>query len=163
MRVGGACNARLMSESIIIPEPVVNRHLCREYPVSLAELEGAIEAFTKLSFDEVRDSASSVFDDEDTVEVVTTIHEQIQESWFPGYRNSLDSNSLFTFLDSVVMDSVNHFFWTGKLVHRDVTSADDVSQFHYLSKLADDRISFKEDSGNTVVRYGYDVNKSKRK
>lgn len=144
---------------ITIPTPVVNRHLCREYPVSLAELEGAIQAFTKLSFGEVRDSASSFFDDEDTVEVITTLHEQIQESWFPGYRNSLDSNSLFTFLDSAVMDSVDHFLWTSALVHRDVSEPDDVSQLHYLSKLADDRISFKEEANLTVVRYGYDGNK----
>lgn len=144
---------------ITIPTPVVNRHLCREYPVSLAELEGAIQDFTKLSFGEVRDSASSFFDDEDTVEVITTLHEQIQESWFPGYRNSLDSNSLFTFLDSAVMDSVDHFLWTSALVHRDVSEPDDVSQLHYLSKLADDRISFKEEANLTVVRYGYDGNK----
>lgn len=127
--------------------------------MSLAELEGAIQAFTKLSFGEVRDSASSFFDDEDTVEVITTLHEQIQESWFPGYRNSLDSNSLFTFLDSAVMDSVDHFLWTSALVHRDVSEPDDVSQLHYLSKLADDRISFKEEANLTVVRYGYDGNK----
>ncbi|WP_086990556.1 hypothetical protein [Agrococcus casei] len=142
---------------IVIPTPVVNRHLCREYPVSLAQLEDALKSFTSLTFEEAYDAASSMFDGEQTVESVTIFQELIQEDWFPGYPNVIGSERLFLFLDVVVSDSTDHFLWKNKLTHSEVTEADDVSQFHYLSKLVDDRTSFKEENGNTVVRHGYDA------